>query len=112
MYIIYANNKHLPISKWNTSMVYGEQLGKDGYECEKTALEKIHVSKAISALQLAPINEGQKIPLATITQCKNAHWWDISFPNEAQYYSLTYGGQVLKMAAWKKGYLYFTNEER
>ena len=113
MYSFYSSNKHLPFSKWNSSLVYGESLGMgDGYGCEKTVLKNINVSKAISALELNTLNEDQKISLSTTTKCHNVPWWDISFPKEAQYYSLSYGGQVLKMAAWKDGYLYYTNEER
>lgn len=109
--LAYSQNYYLPINKWGSAQVYGEQIGKDGYSCKRYELSYEQAQVAIQKLNLKSINETAAKEIHTVANC-SVNWWAVIFPLEAQYYSSEYEGQVIKLASWKNGSFYLTEEER
>lgn len=107
----YSKNYYLPFKKWGEGEFYNDSIGTDAYYCRRLSLNQRQYQKAIEIIGLETIDSLPTREKHQVVQCE-ADWWNISFPSDAEFYTVRSNGNIRILAAWRNGFFYFTYEIR
>lgn len=99
-----------PMPDWPNALHTSESSGFDGLHCWKVSLTDKGWQQTVTSLQLKAMDTYPSYDTAS-ANCKET-WWDVDFPGQAQRYWISSEGEIRRLALYREGVLYVTNEYR
>jgi len=98
------------IPSWSRSEHAFEPAGRDALNCWKVAMSEVEWQKTVLSLQLKAMDSYPEHDTPS-ANC-NTDWWDVDLPKQAKNYWISKEGHIRRLALYKDGNLYFTDEIR
>ncbi|VAW62655.1 hypothetical protein MNBD_GAMMA08-1008 [hydrothermal vent metagenome] len=105
-----TGNGWLTPEQYSRALYTREETGFDFITCTKVKLSNKEFTLALKKLKLQKISQSPVID-SSRGNCQ-PKWWDINFPSEAMYFSLSPNGSRRQLASFKNGYMYYISELR